>query len=1252
VLFRSTSYTFELFSTNDRGNSLTAAIITKIPSSVPDLIHDLICVPGRGACTLTWTIPDDNGSAITSYEVYKKENTNNMYILLSGVVIQSTSTDTKTTIISSLTNGIEVSFYIKAINDNGSSISNIVTETPADVPTMNTIRAGHDLNNQATVEWTLGSNGGSNLIKYVITCTPFPVTTKIINNISTTATTVSKDITNILDTRTIITGDDGLISQFTYTFSIKALNGIGFSQVITTDIIILGSIPIAPTKPTITTSALSGTLRVSFNYRGNINTKVLSHFIISATSNTTPPVTITKRIEYQTSMGTNLNNDFTVLSNFDNLTNGTSYTFTAQSCNILGDSPKSTSSDPAIPYAVPSTPIINNIIFNDRSATIYWTEPDKGGYAALSHYSRQFTSPESARTTIPLSTVVASPNNDLLKSFTFTNLINGRSYILEFRAHNTKGPSEPAIIDLDLLKPPNPPTNLTATIESTSTRLSWGPPTWDGSSPIQSYTVNQHNGNSIIALDPNVYPIQTTQGSNIMFTNITGLTNYVTYFYSVKCTNAIGTSINSSIVQIMPGVPPGDIDANSIILSQDDDNDMINISWSKPINRGYIDGGYSIHSYKITSNPLDVVNYSVSSDPVTTDAPLSIEMNGLSIRNTYTFTVQAISNAGTSNAVRSVSSIEYRDIISTVNLVKLYTFDNISNNINNNKFINKATDSTDDSRYDLTLIGNPFRYVNYLDPNGQPFDRAIDGWDVFDSAQAYTPKHGNGLLKLYNYNINAATGTQVEISLANSSSGTNIAAYFDYTFDHIPSATVTTKFTISYWYKIPVVKPNTNIQFLGCSTNIYNMSDNNPNLYNDAYAAIEYRRVTSMVNGSRWGNRTTMYSFNSSVTSDQQQFPGYERNTRGKWQHFALVYNSDITGGSKWKKYVNGIERLESRFGEFYVPTNAADDDSNVICYSGSNSLTSRINFKRNIRVSFGCEISKSLTFNQRNTEFQIDSIRFYSTDLTVNDIRTLADYNRNQPTTNGLVFHLKFDNEDALGEDTITSPILNLINTNCSSQIRYRIFGNSSLSFSQNAFMSLDNNRYIRFGDGSMGSTFSFWVRLTSHIGNNADSATVPKAITNNIILGIQGYVYLSFHKLYVDGFNYKIIVRVNGNVPMFGIGTESNGLIDYNMRLKWWYNVAVVVNTTSWKIYIDGILQQTVSLTNEQSSMFKESNPNETVLGNTHTLYTSINNGPEALSMNRSMNEGFIDCVRVYNRQLTDTELDKVLFESNYVE
>jgi YHS domain-containing protein len=181
---------------------------------------------------------------------------------------------------------------------------------------------------------------------------------------------------------------------------------------------------------------------------------------------------------------------------------------------------------------------------------------------------------------------------------------------------------------------PGPPTGLSADPGNGQVGLSWAAPASDGGSPVTGYNV--YRGTS-----PGGETGTPVNGSPVIATSypVTGLTNGITYYFTVVAVNAAGPSPPSNeasaVPVTVPGAPAG--------LSAAPGNGQVALSWTAPAS----DGGSPVTGYLIYrgTSPGGETGTPVNGSPVTAT---SDTVTGLTNGTTYYFTVVAINAAGLS----------------------------------------------------------------------------------------------------------------------------------------------------------------------------------------------------------------------------------------------------------------------------------------------------------------------------------------------------------------------------------------------------------------------------------------------------------------------------------------------------------------------------------------------------------------------------------------------------------------------------
>jgi len=179
-----------------------------------------------------------------------------------------------------------------------------------------------------------------------------------------------------------------------------------------------------------------------------------------------------------------------------------------------------------------------------------------------------------------------------------------------------------------LVTVPGPPSGVSAVLDDRQALVSWTAPASNGGSAITEYTVISSPG-GVAA---------TTTGMSV---TVTGLTNSITYTFTVTATNSVGPSLSSaSSSAVMPIGPPGaPTDVSAI-----PEDVLAVVAWSAPTS----DGGSPITGSTVTSDPGGVT---------ATTASTSATVTGLTQNTAYTFTVTATNAVGTSESSEPSSSV-------------------------------------------------------------------------------------------------------------------------------------------------------------------------------------------------------------------------------------------------------------------------------------------------------------------------------------------------------------------------------------------------------------------------------------------------------------------------------------------------------------------------------------------------------------------------------------------------------------------
>ena len=172
---------------------------------------------------------------------------------------------------------------------------------------------------------------------------------------------------------------------------------------------------------------------------------------------------------------------------------------------------------------------------------------------------------------------------------------------------------------------PGSPTGVSASAGDSTATVSWTAPP-NGGSPITGYTVTS---------DPDGVTATTLGATS---TTVSGLTDGITYTFTVTATNGVGTSPPSMPSNPVTPAPPTVSDAPTNVTATAGDT-QATVQWVAPVSNG----GSSIIDYTVTSDPDGLTATSAG-------AATSATVLGLTDGTTYTFTVVATNGVGDSAA--------------------------------------------------------------------------------------------------------------------------------------------------------------------------------------------------------------------------------------------------------------------------------------------------------------------------------------------------------------------------------------------------------------------------------------------------------------------------------------------------------------------------------------------------------------------------------------------------------------------------
>ncbi|OKP89213.1 fibronectin type III domain-containing protein [Paenibacillus sp. P32E] len=386
-----------------------------------------------------------------------------------------------------------------------------IVSVPSDAPTAVTAEVANG-ESQATVRFTAPvSNGGSDITGYTVTSSPGGLT----------ASGTGSPIT--------VTG---LTYGTTYTFTVVAINGVGSSaasapsnSVTPTASTAPAAVPDAPTA--VTAEVVNGESQATVRFTAPVSnggSDITGYTVTSSpggltASGTSSPITVT------------------------GLTYGTTYTFTVVAINGAGTSAASVPSNSVTPTAstapaaVPDAPtaVTAEVANGESQATVRFTAPVSNGGSHITSYT--VTSSPGGLTASGTGSPITVTGLKYGTTYTFTVVaINGAGSSTASAPSNSVTPIAPPTA-------PGAPTGVTAVAGNREAIVTFTEPASNGGSPITGYTVVASPGG--IAATGTGSPIR-----------VTGLTNGITYTFTVIATNSGGSSTASAVSNgIIPEAP-------------------------------------------------------------------------------------------------------------------------------------------------------------------------------------------------------------------------------------------------------------------------------------------------------------------------------------------------------------------------------------------------------------------------------------------------------------------------------------------------------------------------------------------------------------------------------------------------------------------------------------------------------------------------------------------------------------------------
>jgi len=289
------------------------------------------------------------------------------------------------------------------------------------------------------------------------------------------------------------------------------------------------------------------------------------------------------------------------------------------------------SSTDLVPKTAPAAPVSVGATRGSTSQTVVvtWSPPSSDGGAAITGYVVT-SSPAGGTATVPTSACATLVGTTTVKcQGTVSGLTNGVAYQFTVAALNSVGTGAASALSNAAIPAtvPNAPVSVSASVSDKSSTLTWQKPS-DGGSSITGYQ---------ITVSPTVTGNPFSLSAKLAYT-VAGLTNGVAYSFTVTAQNTVGSSAASSPAIVTPSaaaIPPGAPSGVSAVAG----DGQVTVTWTAPASNG----SSPINSYTITANPGGKTAAWIS-------GLLSATVTGLTNGTSYTFTVMAASDDGSSTA--------------------------------------------------------------------------------------------------------------------------------------------------------------------------------------------------------------------------------------------------------------------------------------------------------------------------------------------------------------------------------------------------------------------------------------------------------------------------------------------------------------------------------------------------------------------------------------------------------------------------
>ena len=579
----------------------------------------VLATPGNRSVTLSWAPPAiSGGTPPVGYKIYRCTGS----ISCTPTVLVANTNSTSTTYQDlSVTNGTNYVYTVAALNTNNNStqegpssaaVAATPGNTPGPPPTLSAVPGSSNMN----LSWTAPSAVSPSVIGYEYSYSDA-------SGVFSTPT--------LLNSTTTTFNQTNLTAGATYTFRVRAFNGLGYGPYAT--------IQSGPLSGVTGLTGTSGDSSVLLTWRPPASTGGMPVNGYKILYSTTSAGLLSSPITASANTGSNATN-----YQVTGLLNGTPYFFSVSP--ILGaaspftEGPVATTS--ATPNAGPNPPVNLVVTPGNAAVTLTWS-PSSSNVFTINGYYVDYSA-DNGITYVPgsPSLIPFGTNNALVGvgGVGNTALINGQSYLFRVRVVYTSNTNltvgAASTVTGSPLSGASRPTNLTASATAPGTvTLAWVAPSGATGLNTQAYQIQSRISTDTASVWSNLVANTGSQRTTI---TVDGLTPGALYEFRVSAITAqFNSAASDTATATILGAP--NLPANLAAVPGDS---IVQLSWQPPTpSPGVTVTGYQV-DYSINSvdwTPL------VTADAVTFRATAYGLTNGVQ----YFFRIQALSTAGAGN---------------------------------------------------------------------------------------------------------------------------------------------------------------------------------------------------------------------------------------------------------------------------------------------------------------------------------------------------------------------------------------------------------------------------------------------------------------------------------------------------------------------------------------------------------------------------------------------------------------------------